>query len=77
MSNAKKNLVSSKDLETVEQTHRAEEIGSDKDNIKELEQHLKKQGMKGKKKNLKKNGLSENGKVESPPTSKKRERTEK
>ncbi|XWS27702.1 hypothetical protein CRYUN_Cryun25bG0003900 [Craigia yunnanensis] len=76
MSNAKKNPVSSEDSETVEQTHRAEEIGSDKDNIKELEQHLKKQGAKGKKKSLKKNGLLENGKVESPPTSKKRERTE-
>ncbi|XWS51715.1 hypothetical protein CRYUN_Cryun11dG0007400 [Craigia yunnanensis] len=77
MSNAKKNPVSAEDSETVEQTHRAEEIRSDKDNIKkELEQHLKKQGAKGKKRSLKKNGLSENGKVESPPTSKKRERTE-
>lgn len=70
MSNAKKNPVSSEDLETVEQTHCAE------DNKKELEQQSNKQGAEGKKKSSKKNGSSENGKVESPATLKKKERTE-
>ncbi|XWS09632.1 hypothetical protein CRYUN_Cryun39dG0006500 [Craigia yunnanensis] len=62
MSNVKKNPVCFEDSETVEQTHRPEETRSDKDNIKEeLEQHLKKQDSKGKKKSIKKNGfLSEN-----------------
>lgn len=70
MSNAKKNPVSSEDLETVEQTHCAE------DNKKELEQQSNKQGAEGKKKSSKKNGSSENGKVESPATLKKKEKTE-
>ncbi|XP_021287883.1 25S rRNA (cytosine-C(5))-methyltransferase nop2-like [Herrania umbratica] len=74
MSNAKKNPVSSEDLETVEHTHGPEESRSE-DNKKELEQHLKKPGAKGKMKSLKKHGSSENGKVESPLTSKKKERT--
>ncbi|XVF03613.1 hypothetical protein REPUB_Repub05bG0008300 [Reevesia pubescens] len=76
MSNAKKNPVSSEDTETVEQTQKPEETRSDKDNIKEHdEQHLKKQGTKGKKKSLKKNGSSESGQVESPPITKTKERT--
>ncbi|XVE50881.1 hypothetical protein DITRI_Ditri01bG0199000 [Diplodiscus trichospermus] len=77
MSNAKKNPVSSEDSETVEQTHRLEETRCDKDNRKEeLNQHMKKQGTKGKKKSLKKNDQSENENVGSLPTSKKKERTE-
>ncbi|KAA3467345.1 25S rRNA (cytosine-C(5))-methyltransferase nop2 [Gossypium australe] len=77
MSNTKKNLVSSDGSETVEQTQRPEEIHSDEDNKKELEQQkMKKQSLKGKKKSLKVKGLSGNGKVESPPTLKNRDRSE-
>ncbi|MBA0606774.1 hypothetical protein Godav_019193 [Gossypium davidsonii] len=77
MSNTKKNLVSSDGSETVEQTQRPEEIHSDEDNKKELEQQkIKKQSPKGKKKSLKAKGLSGNGKVESPATLKNRDRSE-
>lgn len=77
MSNTKKNLVSSDGSETVEQTQRPEEIHSDEDNKKEIEQQkIKKQSPKGKKKSLKAKGLSGNGKVESPPTLKNRDRSE-
>ncbi|GMJ05004.1 tRNA methyltransferase 4d [Hibiscus trionum] len=74
MSNAKKNPVGFDSSETVEQTQRPEEIHSDEDNEKELEQPLKKQSIKGKNNSLKKNGIPANGKVESPATSKKRKR---
>ncbi|KAK8648706.1 hypothetical protein V6N13_129451 [Hibiscus sabdariffa] len=77
MSNTKKNQVSLDDLETVEQSQRPEEIHSDEDNIKELEQPIKKQSTEGKKKSLRKNGLPGNGKVRSPPASlKNKERSE-
>ncbi|MBA0783490.1 hypothetical protein Gotri_001195, partial [Gossypium trilobum] len=76
MSNAKKNPVNSEDLETVVQTQRPENTPIDKDNTEELKQNLKKQGNKGKMESLKKNVLSTNGKVESPPTSKTKKRTE-
>ncbi|KAE8680282.1 25S rRNA (cytosine-C(5))-methyltransferase nop2 [Hibiscus syriacus] len=70
MSNTKKNPVSSDGLETVEQ--KPEEIHSDEDNIKEHEQPIMKQSTKGKKKN----GLPGNGKVESPPPLKNKEKSE-
>ncbi|MBA0728096.1 hypothetical protein Golax_001028 [Gossypium laxum] len=76
MSNAKKNPVNSEDIETVVQTQRPENTPIDKDNTEELKQNLKKQGNKRKKESLKKNVLSTNGKVESPPTSKTKKRTE-
>ncbi|MBA0752119.1 hypothetical protein Gogos_000987 [Gossypium gossypioides] len=76
MSNVKKNPVNSEDLETIVQTQRPENTPIDKDNTEELKQNLKKQGNKGKKESLKKNVLSTNGKVESPPTSKTKKRTE-
>ncbi|PPD88954.1 hypothetical protein GOBAR_DD14113 [Gossypium barbadense] len=76
MSNAKKNPVNSEDLETVVQTQRPENTPIDKDKTEELKQNLKKQGNKGKMESLKKNVLSRNGKVESPPTSKTKKRTE-
>lgn len=67
MSNAKKNPVNSEDLETVVQTQRPENTPIDKDNTKELKQNLKKKGNKGEKESLKKNVLSKNGMVETPP----------
>ncbi|KAK8623059.1 hypothetical protein V6N13_117953 [Hibiscus sabdariffa] len=77
MSNAKKNPVGFDGSETVEQTQRPKEIHSDEDNVEELEQPVKKQSMKGKKKSVNKNGLPANGKkVESPPALKNKERGE-